>query len=94
MQAELLHLHVNPFLYKELNVNQLELYLLSSDESPSQSSEQKQVQNGDSFAEVHLVGAKIPTAKTQSSLVHLANNCECYIEHPCSFLSYHEHLNE
>ena len=94
MQVELLHLHVHLLLCKELNGNQLELYLLSSDESPSQSSKQKQVQNGDSFAEVHLVGAEIPTAKTQSFHVHIANNFECYKENPCSFLSCHQHLNE
>ena len=41
-------------------------------------SEHKQVQNGDSFAEVYLIGTEIPTAKTQSSHVHLANNFEYY----------------
>ena len=36
----------------------------------------------------------IPTTKTQSFLVHLANNFECYKEHSCSFLSHHQHWNE
>ena len=52
-------------------MNQLHLYLRSSDESPSQCFEQKQVQNGDSFAKVHLVEVEFPTTKTQSFLVHL-----------------------
>ena len=66
----------NLLLYKELNVNQLKLYILAADKSPSQFSKNKQVQNGDSFAEVHLDEAEIPTAKTQSCLVHLARKFE------------------
>ena len=57
-------------------MNLLQIYILDVNGSPSQFFEQKEVENDDSFVEVHLARAETPTAKKQSCLVHLSSKFE------------------